>query len=431
MNGKDDFEMRDHAPLHNDEYRGERESPREAPNVVGMTDPTKGRAPAKDWRRAALVLAVSSLVFLGLLFYMGADLMRTFGLNQRGSGTSGKDPTFSETDYLRQQEELKEREQRLKTLESEREQMDTRMRARIEDAKREMANEWNAKLAESIATLNDTLIRQQAEHMEALYQMEMRLKKPDTPVRSLEGSTKKSVVFSSVAEVTARQEQAETELAKRAATPPNFTIGPGVMRGATIPAVLETTLISSKAAENFFARAVTTEAFEVSPGYVLPPGSVFLGRVRSDFDARRIYVEVEHLQVGATEVAVKGTMLDERGNPGLVTKYIDPLNQALWSSILPSMAAAVADAAKEYTKTVNSVTGATEYTTKPTARNTAYQGMGDALRLQSEILLEMQARKKPVILVKSGIPVMIQTTEKIPLELLVESRAIRAPEKRP
>jgi len=48
----------------------------------------------------------------------------------------------------------------------------------------------------------------------------------------------------------------------------------------------------------------------------------------------------------------------------------------------------------------------------------------DALRMQSRILLEMQSRKKPVIIVNRNIPVQIQISERIPLEILIESGVV-------
>ena len=56
--------------------------------------------------------------------------------------------------------------------------------------------------------------------------------------------------------------------------------------------------------------------------------------------------------------------------------------------------------------------------------NVALQGVADALRMQSRILLEMQSRKKPVIIVNRNIPVQIQISERIPLEILIESGVV-------
>jgi len=143
-----------------------------------------------------------------------------------------------------------------------------------------------------------------------------------------------------------------------------------------------------------------------------------------DFESRRIIVRVEKMQYKDVEMPVSGIVLDERGNPGLVSKYIDPLNQAVWGSLLPNMLAAAADAAQDMTDYYDEDYDMERERPEFSERNIALQGAADALRLQSQILMEMQMRKKPVIIVNKDIPVMIQVTERIPLEILLESGVV-------
>jgi len=61
-------------------------------------------------------------------------------------------------------------------------------------------------------------------------------------------------------------------------------------------------------------------------------------------------------------------------------------------------------------------------------RNIALQGIGDSMRLQSQVMLEVNARKKPVIIVSKGLKVQIQILETIPLDLLFETGMIEPTE---
>ena len=98
-----------------------------------------------------------------------------------------------------------------------------------------------------------------------------------------------------------------------------------------IPGKLLTTLISYTVMQDFYAVIETTESYPISVGVTLPAGVRFLGKVIPDFESRRIIVRVERMQYKDVEMPVSGIVLDERGNPGLVSKYIDPLNQP-WKS---------------------------------------------------------------------------------------------------
>ena len=240
------------------------------------------------------------------------------------------------------------------------------------------------------------------------------------PPEPIQGSSSKTALFSSVQEYQARlAEEAKVEIPE-----PKFTKAKGVQTGQMIPGKLLTTLISSTVMQDFYAVIETTESYPISVGITLPAGVRFLGKVIPDFESRRIIVRVERMQYKDVEMPVSGIVLDERGNPGLVSKYIDPLNQAVWGSLLPNMLAAAADAAQDMSQYYSVYYDEERERPEFSEKNIALQGAADALRLQAQILTEMQMRKKPVIIVNKDIPVMIQVTDRIPLETLLEAGVV-------
>jgi hypothetical protein len=64
-------------------------------------------------------------------------------------------------------------------------------------------------------------------------------------------------------------------------------------------------------------------------------------------------------------------------------------------------------------------------TPKYTAENVARQGLARTMTSMSSMLTEAYLRKKPVMLVNANTPVMIQITQTIPLDVLLESGVVQ------
>jgi uncharacterized protein YdcH (DUF465 family) len=373
-------------------------------NETGMTEPEKPKS-GKNMKVVFGFFGIGFVVIIGAILY-GAW---SFGLIGGKQAPPAPEISTSEAQLKQLLEERRELESRIKTLEEERSNMQNMaemLSEKIEPLQRQIRE---------IEYLKDEISRLRSEMARVPETMEE--VEPPEPVQ---GSSSRTELFSSVREYQARREEA----ARVEIPEPKFTKAKGVQTGRMIPGKLLTTLISSTAMQDFYAVVETTENFPVSTGLTLPAGVRFLGKVIPDFESRRVLVKVERMQYGDVEMPVSGIVLDERGNPGLVSKYIDPLNQAMWGSLLPNMLAAAADAAQDMTDYYNDYYDEERRRPEFSDKNVALQGAADALRLQSQILMEMQMRKKPVIIVNKDIPVMIQVSERIPLEILLESGVV-------
>ena len=377
-----------------------------APIEPGMTEPEKPKGGGKNKKVVFLFFGAGAIVILGAILY-GAW---SFGLIGRKPAPPPPEVSTSEAQLKQLLEERRELESRIKTLEEERDSMQNMaamLSERIEPLQRQIRE---------IESLRNEIARLREEMMYVPTVEEEEIEPPEP----MQGSSSKTALLSSVQEYQAKL----TEEAKVEIPEPKFTKAKGVQTGQMIPGKLLTTLISSTVMQDFYAVIETTESYPISVGITLPAGVRFLGKVIPDFESRRIIVRVERMQYKDVEMPVSGIVLDERGNPGLVSKYIDPLNQAVWGSLLPNMLAAAADAAQDMSQYYSVYYDEERERPEFSEKNIALQGAADALRLQAQILTEMQMRKKPVIIVNKDIPVMIQVTDRIPLETLLEAGVV-------
>lgn len=374
--------------------------------VSGMTEPQKPKG-HKNFKVVLLLLAVGLAVVIGAVLYG----MRSFGVFSRPKEQPQQVQT-SEAQLKQLLEERRELESRIKTLEEERSNLHLNVAEMLDERIGPLQ-----KQLEEVQALQNEIQNLRAEITD-MSQLQEEVE--EEPIEPAEGSSGKTTLFSAVQEYTARlAEESKVDIPA-----PKYTKGKGVQTGRMIPGRLLTTLISSVALQDFYAVVETTESFSVSSGLQLPAGVRFLGKVLPDFESRRIIVKIERMQYGDVEMPVSGIVLDERGNPGLVSKYVDPLNQAMWGSLLPNMLAAAADAAQDMVSYYDEDYDEERERPEFSEKNVALQGAADSLRLQAQILTEMQSRKKPVIIVNKDIPVLVQITERIPLEILLESGVI-------
>jgi len=406
--------------------------------IAGMSDPEGGggrRGNTGKLGRTLLVGIPLILVLLGVLLFFGWDIMsELFGNSGAPVASHPGNVKVSDDEYMKLLAELKARDDRLQVLEQEREKIYIDVESKIQSALAglENAEESRRRLEEANRKISD-MAASQEQLLGAVSDLRAQLEKgqvtePEKPLYPEEpprGSTANSILFSSVAQRSERIAQLEAELERRASEPPPFTVARGAGAGSFMRGVLNTALISSPALENFKAVVELTENFEVTGGGYIPAGTLFMGTAKSDLEGtRRMYLELSEMRIGHITIPVKGMVL-QNGNPGLVTKYIDPLNSAAWGMLLPNILAAAADAAQDMVDTKNSITGTTEKTPEFSTRNVALQGLSNSMRLQSQVMYEINARKKPVIIVKKGIPVEIQLLENIPLEVLLDAGVLQ------
>lgn len=251
-------------------------------------------------------------------------------------------------------------------------------------------------------------------------------KKKEEELKPKEGSAAPTISFNMLPQIKKEKAEADAKAAEAAAkAEPAFDVRMGLQAGHLIPAKLDTSIYSSTLLEGYLVSATTTEPFEIEKGYTLPTGVKFLGTATPDMDSRRIIVKIGQLQYGSSVVKVDGMLLDGRGSPGLVTKYVDPLDRALLPIVLTSFASATAEALQDMTGYYNRIDGG--YYERPDfdAGNAALQGTADTLETAANLIANSAARKKPVIFVKSGIPVNVQISSKLTMDKLVESGVVK------
>lgn len=389
--------------------------------VSGQTAPGHSDAAGQGVKRKQTMKTVGIILAftLAVFGYLGYEVM---GMRAKGGTPQKPQGSVSAEGDIKAIQEKKALEEKLALMTHQRDealsQIETRIDEKLKAYEEASGGNISAEMAEQLKGVAEGQAKLQ-EQIAALQAKKEDEKKP------MEGSSSPTVAFNRLGEIANKQAEEEKALAAKAAELPPYDIRAGLQAGSVIPAVLRTTMVSSMLLDRFFVVAETTEPYEIMPGYILPAGVRFLGKPTADMEARRMLVDVNKMQYGSTELDLKGCMLDYRGNPGLVTKYIDPLNQAMFPVLLTSLASATAAAMQDMTTYHNSVTGDSYERPTFNAENAVLQGTSNALSSVSGIMLQQQLRKQPTIIVKSGIPVQIQISEKLVLDSLIDTGIVR------
>lgn len=300
-------------------------------------------------------------------------------------------------------------------------QMEDLIAQRVEEelARREPKSDMSEELAKQLRAINQSQENMRAE------MARLSAQKKEEELKPREGSSRPTISFNMIEEVKEKQRLQEEKILAAQNAEPDIDVRMGLQVGNMIPAKLDNAIYSSTLLDGYWVSATTTEDFEIMKGYTLPKGVHFLGKAKADMDSRRIIVQIEQLQYNQSTVKVKGMLLDRKGSPGLVSKYVDPLNQAMFPILLSSFASATADALQDMTGYYNRIDGS--YYERPDfdTGNAALQGASDALDDVSKIIARRASSKKPVIIVRSGIDVKVQISDKLTMDKLIESGVVR------
>lgn len=390
--------------------------------VSGQTAPghINNAAGATKKKQTMKTVGVILLFTLGVFGYLGYEVLgmksagKTVVAPQQGSVTAEGD--------IKALQEKRALEEKLAVMTHQKDealsQIEIRMDEKLKAFAEAQAGSSASGMTEQLQLITDGQTKLQ-EQLTALQKGKEEDRKP------LEGSSAPTVTYNRLKEIGDNKAVEEKLLAEKAAVLPDYDIRAGLQVGAIIPAVLKTTVVSSTMLDRYFVTAETAEPYEIMPGYVLPAGVRFLGKPIADMEARRILVDVNKLQYGSTEINIKGCMLDYRGNPGLVTKYIDPMNQIMLPMLITSLASATAAAMQDMTTYKNTVTGDSYERPAFNSSNAVLQGTSTAINSMSQMMMQAQLRKQPIIIVKSGIPIQIQISEKLILDSLIDTGVVR------
>ena len=302
-------------------------------------------------------------------------------------------------------------------------QMDSLIAQRVAEelAKREQSvpGDVNTALAEQLKAINESQERLREE------MNRLAAKKEEEELQPKEGSSAPTISFNLLPQIKQAQMEENERIKAEQMIEPEIDVRMGLQAGHMIPAKLDNAIYSSTLLEGYWVSATTTEPFEILKGYVLPKGVRFIGKATADMDSRRIVVNIEQLQYASSTVKVKGMILDRLGSPGLVSKYVDPLDRAILPIMLTSFASATAEALQDMTGYYNRIDGS--YYERPDfdAGNAALQGTADTLESAANLIAASAARKKPVIIVRSGIDVKVQISDKLTMDKLIESGIVR------
>ena len=381
--------------------------------------------------RKFMVNVAPYIVVVAFLFWYFGDFINFGGDDDKSHVMSMQDE-----EYLKILAEKEDMARRLEINEAKMEQE----RKEMEDRFDKMFRSMQEAEAERLRLQSEAMEKLRAE-MQALaeqkkqQQVTVEAPPPEVIVKTepLKGSATKTGAYNVVAEMRERRaaEQAALSATKNS---PLLESGYGLATATMIPARLDTRLVSlyQYSDNNFWAVATTTEDVKIEPNFILPKGTRFLGKSRPDYAARRMVVDVERMQYGTTDIAVKGMILDKRKNVGMVTKYVDPKQRAMWSSLIPNLLSAMASSAKDLYDVEKRDDDGYKYTEKrseASAKNVALDGLSRTFEDQARLIEEINREKPSIIIVESGIPVFVQLTGFVSADLLMEGGFLQSNDK--
>lgn len=192
----------------------------------------------------------------------------------------------------------------------------------------------------------------------------------------------------------------------------------GVQAGTAVRAELLTGIISG---DSIPVVVAVREDVIFGGTVAIPAGSTFIGRAEANYDSRRLFVILNRLVIGTTEVPVKGQVLDARGRSGLCDRYVDAGTQQLWPAFFAGLLAEFGRAFSS--RTAGNLSGQNAAVTIPDqVRIAVLTGTGSGLDAVSQALVEKAKLTKAVIMAYPGQAVSIVIDEIIPLETLLQAK---------
>jgi len=381
-------------------------------------------------KRIKIVIFGGAVLFVVMILFGIYTFKDVFGSSKPKKQNTAAVLQVSEEEYQKLLMEREELIKRLDILEQEKDQINMKISEEINNRLSELMQGREPVSIDQTEVLSQLQeLRSQLDQMKQAGGEVRQKPAPPEPKRGSSASTQVLNQVSAWKEAQANLvKSVEDEARKRQEG--NYSRVPGIQAGTMIDGTLQTRLISAQTKINtdqFYAVISTARPIPVHGSSAggkdieLPAGVKFLGRVISDFDSRRIFVEVKTMQYKDVSIPVSGVVLDgETSNPGLLSKYIDPINQAAWGLLIPNLLSAAAEAGQEM-ETVRTSDGYIYDRPKYTAENMVRQGLANTMSSVAGMLTEAYLKKKPVMLVNAGIPVKIQITQTIPLDVLLES----------
>lgn len=198
-----------------------------------------------------------------------------------------------------------------------------------------------------------------------------------------------------------------------------FSNRPGISAGTVVRAELLTGIISGDSVPVVVA---VREDVIFGGTVAIPAGSTFIGTAQANYDSRRLFVNLNRLVIGNTELPAKGQILDARGRSGLCDRYVDAGAQQLWPAFFAGLLGEFGRAFSSRTAGTGLSGQKTNVTIPDQVQIAVLAGTGSGLDAVSQMLVERAKQAKAVILAYPGQTVSIVIDEMIPLERLLQAK---------
>lgn len=175
----------------------------------------------------------------------------------------------------------------------------------------------------------------------------------------------------------------------------------GIVSGATLPVIL-------RIRENVIHRGMVA----------IPAGSTLLGNAEANYESRRLFVAIDRLIIGDSEIDIRASVVDNHGRAGICDRYIDTARQQLLPAFFAGMLAEFGRAFSACnTVGVPVPMGCAENQ----AKSAFLSGTSSGLDAVAQALAARAKEARAVIIAYPDQMVHIVLADKIPLEPLLQA----------
>lgn len=178
-----------------------------------------------------------------------------------------------------------------------------------------------------------------------------------------------------------------------------FNTVEGINKGQMIPAKLDVGLISSE--QPVPALVKVTQNIAYKGDIIIPKGAMFIGKGRTDYSVRKIFIDLNTLVIDNKEIDIKAHLVKNNGTPGFQSEYRDLSKENFWSTLLMEFAGSLGNRYSEQEESV---------------KYHIFEKGQDGLDTLTEQMKADAEKKGEIITVESGYNGFVFIDEKIPLE---------------
>lgn len=178
---------------------------------------------------------------------------------------------------------------------------------------------------------------------------------------------------------------------------PGFINAKGVPTGTMLTGKLITGCVSSTKPSPIVVEL--QEDFIYENKVLIPQGTKLVGEGETDYQARKIFLNLDRLVINNREIEIKAHLLDEDDNPGFCDKYVNLIMRKFWPIATLNFISGYCQSLKDVSYYTSTTTGVPTKIYDDTPRNAVADGLSQSVSEWSQLLMNDASSQNAIILV--------------------------------